>query len=42
MKFLIQGPVIENACKCPFTLLCDESNERGDSVKLFNHTHHVL
>ena len=26
--------MIENACKSPFSLLCDESNERGDSVKL--------
>jgi hypothetical protein len=27
-------PVVENARKFPFSLLCDESNEKGDSVKL--------
>ena len=29
-----KGPVIENAVKSLFSLLCDELNERGDSVKL--------
>ena len=29
-----QQPVIENAHGVPFSLLCDESNEEGDSVKL--------
>ena len=27
-------PVVENARNVPFSLLCDESNEKGDSVKL--------
>ncbi len=27
-------PVVENVLNCPFSLLCDESNEKGDSVKL--------
>ena len=27
-------PVVENVRDVPFSLLCDESNEKGDSVKL--------
>lgn len=27
-------PVLENLRSSPFNLLCDESNEKGDSVKM--------
>ncbi len=29
-------PVIENIREVPFSLMCDGSNEKGDSVKLLN------
>ena len=32
--FTFEKPVVDTAQISPFNLLCDESNERGDSVKL--------
>ena len=32
--YIIRIPVVGSALNFPFSLLCDESNEKGDTVKL--------
>ena len=35
-------PIVENIWNVPYSLLCDESNEKGDSVKITYYTNRAF